>query len=82
MPRKRKIERGDLLTVSEVADEKGVTRTAVLYAIQDGRLEALRVGRNWVVPRTALDGYEPRAYSRRPTKSRRIPREPAELSAG
>jgi excisionase family DNA binding protein len=63
----------NLMTVPEVAALKGVTRTAVLYAIQDGRLEATRVGRNWVVLREAADAYTPRAYRRKPTSSRRVP---------
>lgn len=69
----KQLKEGDLLTVPEAAAEKGVTRTAILYAIQDGRIEALRVGRNWVVQRSALAAYQPRAYRRRPTRTRRIP---------
>ena len=72
MPRKKKL-REEFLTVPEVAAEKGVTRTAVLYAIQDGRIEAFRVGRMWIVPRSAVDGYAPRSYRRRPTSARRVP---------
>lgn len=67
------LKSGDLLTVPEVAALKGVTRTAILYAIQDGRLEAVRVGRSWIVARGALDAYTPRGYRRKPTSSRRVP---------
>jgi excisionase family DNA binding protein len=74
MPRTKKVKEGEFLTVAEVAEAKGVSRVAVLYAIRDGRLEAFRVGRSWIVPRGALAAYEPRAYRRRPTASRRVPR--------
>lgn len=72
-PKKKKRVREVYLTIPEVAAEKGVTRTAVLYAVQDGRLEAIRVGRIWAIPRSAADAYQPRAYRRRPTSSRRVP---------
>jgi excisionase family DNA binding protein len=64
----------ELLTVPEVAELKGVTRTAVLYAIYDRRLKAVQVGRNWVVRRSDLETYVPRGYRRKPTSSRRVPR--------
>jgi excisionase family DNA binding protein len=71
----REMER-DLLTIPEVAAMAGVSRVAVLYAIRAGRLPgAFRLGRTWAVPRAAAEGYRPRAYRRRPTSSRRVPRD-------
>ncbi len=70
----KSLKRADLMTVAEVAVEKGVTKTAVLYAIQDGRLYAMRMGRNWVIPRNIIDEYTPRSYTRRATSTRRVPR--------
>ena len=64
----------EYLTIPEVARRAGVSRTAVLYAIREGRIEgAFRVGRTWAIPRAAAEAYEPRAYVRRPTSSRRVP---------
>lgn len=49
-----------LISVSEAAEEKGVSREAVYQAIRRGQLKARRVlGRIGVV-RTSLDVYEPR----------------------
>ena len=39
-----------LLSVSEVADQMGVSRQAVLQRIESGSLPATRVGATWVVP--------------------------------
>lgn len=71
----KKLATGDLLTVPEVAALKGVTRTAVMYAIQDGRVPAVRVGRNWVVTRADAEAYAPRPYRRKSRTSRRVPRD-------
>jgi len=53
-----------LLSVSEVAALRGVTRVCVLYAIRDGRLPGTRVGSMWVVREVDAEGWSPRAYSR------------------
>jgi excisionase family DNA binding protein len=71
-PKKKRV-REKYLTIPEVAKLKGVTRTAVLYAVQDGRLEAIRVGRMWAIPSSALEEYVPRSYRRKPTSARRVP---------
>jgi len=42
--------RGDFLSVPEVAEILGITRQAVLKRIRTGKLEATKVGRNYVVP--------------------------------
>lgn len=54
-----------LLSVTEVAALLKVSRVAVLYAIQDGRLKAQKVGTVWVIRREDLSAYHPRAYRRR-----------------
>lgn len=63
----------NLLTVPEVAREKGVSRTAVLIAVSEGRIPAVRAGRIWLIRRADADAYAPRAYRRRPARTRRVP---------
>jgi excisionase family DNA binding protein len=46
--------RRELLSVPEVAVILGITRQAVLKRIRTGRLEATKIGRNYVVPASAL----------------------------
>lgn len=77
MPRKkpRKPPEPELLSVSEVAALRGVTRPAVLGAIREGRLAATRVGFLWVVRRADAEDWTPRAYVRRapvPSRVRRV----------
>ena len=70
----------DYLTIPEVATLAGVSRTAVLYAVREGRIAgAFRVGRTWAIPRRSAERYAPRTYVRRPTSSRRIPLLPASV---
>jgi excisionase family DNA binding protein len=57
-----------LYSVPEAARLKGVSRTAIWYAIEDGRLRAERVGRNWVIRARDLRAYTPR---RRPREEER-----------
>lgn len=65
-----------LLTTSEAADELGVSRNRVLQLIEAGTVEATKVGRDWVIPASALEGVaiygragrpplKPRASSKR-----------------
>lgn len=48
-----RVPRREFVTLPEIARAKGVTRTAVLYAVRDGRLRAYRVPgkRDWYVRR-------------------------------
>lgn len=46
----------ELLSVTQVAQLLGITRQAVLKRIRAGRLEATKVGRNYVVPAEAVHG--------------------------
>lgn len=62
------------LTIPEVARMANVSRTAVLYAVREGRIPgAFQIGRTWAIPRAAAEDYAPRVYVRRPTSSRRVP---------
>lgn len=71
-PRKPRKREPELLSVSEVAALRGVSRPAVLGAIKEGRLRATRVGEFWVVRRSDADAWLPRAYrDRRPRRVRR-----------
>lgn len=45
-----------LLSVAQAAEALGITRQAVLKRIRSGRLQATKVGRNYVVPQEALRG--------------------------
>lgn len=51
---------GDAVSVPQAAEILGISRQAVLKRIRTGRLRATKVGRNYVVPRDALepDGSE------------------------
>jgi excisionase family DNA binding protein len=53
-----------VLSVTEAAELAGVSRTAVYYALQDGRLEGLRVGRAWVITEANVLAWQPRDYPR------------------
>jgi excisionase family DNA binding protein len=67
---KAKAEPGRLLSVSEVAVLRGVTRPGVLGAIRDGRLPAERVGVGvtwvWAIREADAEAWTPRAYRRTP----------------
>lgn len=47
----RRIPRRDFITLPEVAEAKGVSRVAILYAIRAGRLRAYRTPgrRDWLI---------------------------------
>ena len=42
-------------SIPEAAARLGLSRIAVLKQVKKGRLEALRIGRNWAVPAAALE---------------------------
>lgn len=44
----------EMLRVTEVADALGLTRVAVWAAIRRGEIPALRIGRAYLIPRSAL----------------------------
>jgi len=53
-----------VLSVTEAAELAGVSRTAVYYALQEGRLSGIRVGRAWVITEAAVVAWQPRDYPR------------------
>ena len=62
------------LTIPEVAEMANVSRTAVLYAIREGRIAgAFQIGRTWAIPEKSAAAYAPRTYVRRATSSSRVP---------
>lgn len=42
-------------SIPEAAARLGLSRIAVFKQVKKGRLEALRIGRNWAVPASALE---------------------------
>lgn len=58
----------ELLTTSEAADKLGVTIRAVQKMIEAGRLEARKVGRDYLIDPGALDNITRQAAGRPPTK--------------
>lgn len=44
------------ISVQEYATREGITRTAALYRIQRGKLEAIKVGRSYIIKESALSG--------------------------
>jgi excisionase family DNA binding protein len=62
----------EYLTISEVATLAKVSKTAVLYAVRDGRIPgAFRIGRTWAIPRAAAKRYAPRSYGNHRRKTTR-----------
>jgi excisionase family DNA binding protein len=57
------------LTTQQVAAALGVTQRRVLALIQAGRLEASRLGRDWLIPAHALEAVRERKPGR-PRQSR------------
>jgi len=56
----------DLLSVTEAADELGLTRQRILQLISNAELPATRVGRGYAIPRTALTSSSSwRSYGKR-----------------
>ncbi len=46
--------RNDYYTTSELAELMGVSRVTVFNMIKDGRLQAERIGKNYLIPKNAL----------------------------
>jgi excisionase family DNA binding protein len=45
----------ELVSVTQAAEELGVTRQAVLQRIESGSLPATRIGTSWAIPQASLD---------------------------
>ena len=54
-----------LYSAAEAAEEVGISRVAIWYAIDDGRLPATRVGRNWVIRERDLMKFKQRRDRRK-----------------
>ena len=48
------MENKDLITTTELAKILGISRIAVFKRIKRGQIKAIRVGRNFVIPRDSL----------------------------
>ena len=55
----------ELASVTQAADELGVTRQAVLQRIDSGSLPATRIGTTWAIPQAALRGTSAEAVATR-----------------
>jgi excisionase family DNA binding protein len=51
-------ETRQFLSIPEAAALMGVSRIAVFKKVKKGRLAAIRIGRNWAIPATALSKPE------------------------
>ena len=47
----------DFVSIAEAAEHLGVSRNAVWIAIQEGRLAATKIGKQWVIRKAALRKY-------------------------
>jgi excisionase family DNA binding protein len=53
----------DCVTIQEAAELTGFSRTHVRRLVVAGRIEGLKVGRDWLVDRAALLAYSERAQA-------------------
>lgn len=54
----------DLMSVTQAADELGITRAAVHDALREGRLKGQQIGNAWVLNRADVAAYRERVRSR------------------
>lgn len=47
-----------IMSVSEAAEELGITRSAVVKAAQAGRIMGKKIGRTWALLRRSVESYE------------------------
>lgn len=52
------VRRMELISVTEAAKYLGISRQAVLSAIEEGRMAAKKVGRQWVIRKVELEKYK------------------------
>jgi excisionase family DNA binding protein len=57
---------GDLLTVTQAAARRNVTRQAILFLIQKGELSAVEVAGRYFISQRELDDYSPNKGGRPP----------------
>jgi excisionase family DNA binding protein len=54
----RKGTKETFVTASEAAAEKGVSREAMAKAAREGRIPAVKVGRQWLIRRQDLEAWK------------------------
>ncbi|OGS52289.1 MAG: hypothetical protein A3J79_03285 [Elusimicrobia bacterium RIFOXYB2_FULL_62_6] len=52
-------EASPFLSIPEAAARLGVTRIAVFKKVKKGQIAAIRIGRNWAIPVSALETKKP-----------------------
>jgi excisionase family DNA binding protein len=68
IPNMVKIDPNDLLTVTQAAELRGVTRQAINHLIQQGKLKVVEIAGKRFVRRGDVEGFEPDKGGR-PSKS-------------
>jgi excisionase family DNA binding protein len=58
------MKRQELISTSELAGILGVSRVTVHKRIKSGEIEAIRVGRSYLVPRSSIPGLSTRITER------------------
>ena len=46
-----------MLTTPQAAEKAGISHRAICYAIEDGRLPARRIGRDWTIDEADFEGF-------------------------
>ena len=57
-PRQPEEERSARMTVPEIAQRLGIGRLAVYAMVEQGIMPGLRVGRRWIITRSAYEHWE------------------------
>jgi excisionase family DNA binding protein len=60
----------ELLTTADVAEKLGLTVRAVQKMIEAGRLQAKRVGRDYIISAASLNNIERKSRAGRPPKAK------------
>lgn len=47
----------DILSPEEAMEELQIGKNAIYILLNSGKLKAFRIGRNWKIPRKAIDAY-------------------------
>jgi len=61
----------EYLTVTQVAEVRGISRQAVLESISRGTLKATKVGNQWLISRKDLERFVPHPGGHSKRKQRR-----------
>ncbi len=65
----KSIDPGELLTVTQAAEERGTTRQAINYLIRQGRLETVEIAGKRFISRSVLAHFKPEVGGRPPKPS-------------